>query len=92
MTTTIINYCFLPETMGTLSSSYSRTDPRWESGWAYSGVEAELSGAPCLLHADKEPLSHYSDDSGCIPEENMTVSPTQTVSPGSESSCEGQRG
>lgn len=58
----------------------------------YKGVQAELSGTLCLLHSDKEPLSHLGGGSGCITEENVTVRPAQTVSPVSDSNCEGQRG
>lgn len=55
----------------------------WTGGsWStYKGVQAELSGALCLLHSDKEPLSQSGGDSGCIAEENVTVRPAQTVSP-----------
>lgn len=84
--------CNIEWTKCKLSCRYGRMDPWWESVLAYGGVEAELSGALHFLHSDKEPLSHYSGDAGCIPEENMTVSPAQTVSPGSVSSCGGQRG
>lgn len=84
--------CDIEGTISRFCGRYGRTDLRCEPGSVHSGVEAELSGALHLLHSDKEPLSHYSGDSGCIPENNMTVSPAQTVSPGSDSSCGGQRG